>query len=112
MARQSAWLIDGADDLLISDVVIAEATHVLTSYYGASRAEVVDHLTLLLQKDNVDTLNRPKELVLSALAKSRPSRRVSIPDALIWAAARAENLPVYTFDRRFPTEGITVLSPQ
>ena len=112
MARLSAQLIDGTDDLLISDVAIAEAAHVLTSYYGASRGEVVDHLAFLLRKDNVDTLNLPRELVLEALAKCRPSGRVSVPDALIWAAARAENLSVYTFDRRFPAGGITVLSPQ
>ena len=112
MARLSAQLIDGTDDLLISDVAIAEAAHVLTSYYGASRGEVVDHLAFLLRKDNVDTLNLPRELVLEALAKCRPSGRVSVPDALIWAAARSEALPVYTFDRRFPAEGISVLSPQ
>ena len=112
MARLSAQLIDGTDDLRISDVAIAEAAHVLTSYYGASRGEVVDHLAFLLRKDNVDTLNLPRELVLEALAKCRPSGRVSVPDALIWAAARSEALPVYTFDRRFPAEGISVLSPQ
>lgn len=112
MARLSAELIDGGDDLLISDVAIAEAAHVLTSYYGASRGEVVDHLTFLLRKDNVGILNHPKERVLNALAMCRPSRRVSIPDALIWAAARSEDVPVYTFDRRFPTEEITVLSPR
>ena len=66
----------------------------------------------LLQRDNVDMLHLPKELAIGALAKCRPSGRVSIPDALIWAAARTENLSVYTFDRRFPAEGITVLSPQ
>ena len=72
----------------------------------------MDHLTFLLRKDNVDILNHPKERVLNALAMCRPSRRVSIPDALIWAAARSEDVPVYTFDRRFPTEEITVLSPR
>jgi hypothetical protein len=40
----------------------------------------------------------------------RDSGRVSIPDALIWAAARsAGNTPVYTLDRRFPADGIEVL---
>lgn len=111
MAELSAHLIEGADELLVSDVAIAEAAHVLTSYYGASRGEVVDYLAALLRRDNVDTLNIPKALALAALSKCRPSGRVSIPDALIWAAARAEAAPVYTFDRRFPSEGITVLSP-
>ncbi len=84
----------------------------LTSYYGASRGQVVDYLLSLLQRDNIDTLHVPKELALGALAQCRPSGRVSIPDALIWTAARAENLPVYTLDRRFPSEGVTVLSPR
>ena len=110
--RPSVRLIEGGDDLLVSDVVVAETAHVLTSYYGASRGQVVDHLLLLLQRDNVDMLHLPKELAIGALAQCRPSGRVSIPDALIWTAARAEDLPVYTLDRRFPAEGITVLSPQ
>ena len=112
LGRISARLIEGEDRLLISDVVIAEASHVLTSYYGASRGEVLDQLVALLRRDNVDTLFLPKETVLEALTKCRPSGRVSIPDALIWAAARRERVPVYTFDRRFPTEDVTVLSPR
>ena len=84
----------------------------LTSYYGASRGQVVEYLLSLLQRDNIDTLHLPKDLVIGALAQCRPSGRVSIPDALIWTAARAEDLPVYTLDRRFPAGGITVLSPQ
>lgn len=108
----SLRLIDGGDDLLLSGVVVAETAHVLTSYYGASRAQVVDHLLLLLQKENIDMLHVPKELAIGALAECRPSGRVSIPDALIWAAARSEDLPVYTLDRRFPSENVTVLSPR
>ena len=111
LGRMSARLIEGEDRLLISDVVIAEASHVLTSYYGASRGEVLDQLVALLRRGNIDILFLPKQTVLEALAKCRPSGRVSIPDALIWASARAEGTPVYTFDRRFPAEGITVLSP-
>ena len=110
--QASVRLIEGGGDLLVSGVVIAETAHVLTSYYGASRGQVVEHLLSLLQRDNIDTLHLPKELTVDALAKCRPSRRVSIPDALIWTAARAEDLPVNTLDRRFPAGGITVLSPQ
>ena len=82
------------------------------STYGVARERVVDQLMALLQRDNVDMLHLPKELAIGAWAKCRPSGRVSIPDALIWTAARAEDLPVYTLDRRFPAGGITVLSPQ
>ena len=110
--QASARLIDGEDDLLISDVAVAETAHVLTSYYGASHEVVVDRLVTLLERDTVDTPYCPKELVARALAKCRPSGRVSIPDALIWAAALSEGVSVYTLDRRFPAGGITVLSPQ
>ena len=112
LAAASARVIENEDLLLVSDVAIAEVAHVLMSTYGVARERVVDQLMALLQRDNIDTLHLPKELTVDALAKCRPSRRVSIPDALIWTAARAEDLPVYTLDRRFPAGGITVLSPQ
>ena len=112
LAAASARVIENEDLLLVSDVAIAEVAHVLMSTYGVARERVVDQLMALLQRDNVDMLHLPKELAIGALAKCRPSGRVSIPDALIWTAARAEDLPVYTLDRRFPAGGITVLSPQ
>ena len=112
LAAASARVIENEDLLLVRDVAIAEVAHVLMSTYGVARERVVDQLMALLQRDNVDMLHLPKELAIGALAQCRPSGRVSIPDALIWTAARAEDLPVYTLDRRFPAGGITVLSPQ
>ena len=111
LGSASTRVIESQEQLLVSDVAIAEVAHVLMSTYRVPRAHVVDQLVAFLRRDNVDTLNIPKALTLAALAKCRPSGRVSIPDALIWAAARAEETPVYTFDRRFPSEGIAVLSP-
>ena len=112
LALASTRIVDSEDHLLVSDVAIAEVAHVLMSTYRVPRERVVDQLVAFLRRDNVGTLNVPKEIVLSALAKCRPSGFVSIPDALIWAAASAEDAPVYTFDRRFPAEGITVLPPR
>lgn len=111
LALASTRVLEGEDRLFVSDVAIAEVAHVLMSTYRIPRERVIDQLVAFLLRDNVGTLSIPKELVLGALAKCRPSGRVSIPDALIWASARAEGTPVYTFDRRFPAEGITVLSP-
>ena len=52
------------------------------------------------------------EVLLSGLELCRPSGRVSVPDALIWAMARAQPPSVvYTFDRRFPAEGIELREP-
>ena len=112
LALASTRVVESEDHLQVSDVAIAEVAHVLMSTYRVPRERVVDQIVAFLRRDNVGTLNIPKEVVLAALAKSRPSGRVSIPDALIWAAARSEDLPVYTFDRRFPTEEVTVLSPR
>jgi len=112
LASASTRVVESEEQLLVSDVAIAEVAHVLMSTYRVPREQVVDQLVAFLRRDNVSTLNTPREVVLAALAKCRPSGRVSISDVLIWAVARAEELPVYTFDRRFPTEGITVLSPQ
>lgn len=111
LALASTRVVEGEDRLFVSDVAIAEVAHVPMSTYRIPRERVIDQLVAFLLRDNVGTLSIPKELVLGALAKCRPSGRVSIPDALIWASARVEGTPVYTFDRRFPAEGITVLSP-
>jgi len=51
----------------------------------------------------------PKPLVLEALSLCRPSGRVSVADAFIWASARHAGIDgVYTFDRRFPAANLTV----
>ena len=48
-----------------------------------------------------------KTLVLRGLDMRRPSGRVSIAGAMLWAAARTDRASaIYTFDRRFPSQGI------
>jgi predicted nucleic acid-binding protein len=97
-------LIDGELRLTIPTVAIAEASYVLMRFYGIAREHVVDVLTELITRESIVTLELPKPLVIEALELCRPSGRVSVTDALIWASARAadENSAVYTFDRRFP----------
>ena len=110
LADLSARAIDGEEPLLITDVVLVEAAYVLRSVYGVPREAIVDHLVALLRKANIDTFRLDKHLVIEALRLCRPSGRVSFGDALVWAAARSEPDPiVYSLDRRFPDEGITVL---
>ncbi len=110
LADASARVIDGEDSLLITDVVLVEAAYVLRSEYDVPRQAIVDHLIALLRKANIETFRLDKHLVIEALFLCRPSGRVSFGDALIWAAARSEPDPiVYSLDRRFPDEGITVL---
>jgi predicted nucleic acid-binding protein len=105
-------MIEREDNLVVTGVAVAETAHVLTSYYRLSREVIVDHLVELLRRDNIDTFCVEKSLVIEGLLMCRPSGRVSIPDALIWAAARSSDTPVYTLDRRFPTTGIEGLPPR
>jgi predicted nucleic acid-binding protein len=107
LAVQSASLIESDTPLLLPEVVIAEAAHVLVSRYRFGREAVVDALVGLVRRPNIRPLTLATESALAALLIARPSGRVSIPDALVWAHARESDSPVvYTFDRRFPADGI------
>lgn len=109
LADRAERIIDGAENLQITDVIVAETAYVLTSVYEMEREVVVDHLVALLRKKNISTYALDKDLVLQALLLCRPSRRVSFADAMLWAAARSSGHPrVYTFDERFPAEGVTI----
>lgn len=110
LAEVSACVIDGANSLLVTDVVLVETAYVLTSVYRVPREVVVDHLIALLRKANIDTFRLDRDVVLEALLLCRPSGRVSFADALVWVAARSEpDAVVFSLDERFPDEGITVL---
>ncbi len=109
MAARAAQIIDGEPELQITDVVLAETAYVLTSVYRIARARVIDQLMELVSKDNIRPFGLDKSVVLQALLLCQPSARVSVADALTWAAARcAGNATVFTFDRRFPSDGIGV----
>lgn len=109
MAAQAAKILEDEADLYVTDVVIAEVDHVLSSFYKVPRATIVDHLISLLQRSNITPFGLNKALVIQGLIRCRPSGRVSIPDAMIWAAARSSTVrTVYTFDRRFPSDGVVL----
>lgn len=75
------------------------------------RAAVVDALIALLQRVNIDSFAVDKAAVLDALLLCRPSARVAFADALVWATARTtEHRTVYTFDKRFPSNGLVLKS--
>lgn len=100
-------LIDRAESLTIPSVVIAEANYILTKNYGVARELVIDALIGLIGRESIGVLDLPKHVVIEALELCRPSGRVSVADALIWAATRAaSDSALYTFDRRFPDSGI------
>lgn len=102
-AEEASRIIDGAENLQLSDIVLLETAYVLKSSYGLSRELIVDSLVSLLQKENIITSGLETGFVLQGLMLCRPSGRVSFADALIWAAARSGGgRTVYSFDERFP----------
>lgn len=108
-AAKAASLIDGSTTLSVSVLALAETAHVLTSVYRRPRADVVDALVLLLARENLRLLGLSKPLAFAALQLCRGSNRTSFTDALLWAEARQLDAgTIYTFDRRFPTEGVHV----
>ncbi len=109
LARRSMEIIDQLDNLQIGGVALAEAAFVLTRVYGVPREYVVDSLMGILGKANVSTFGLDKDIALQALLMCRQSGRVSFADALIWAEARSAGSEiVYSFDERFPSDGLDV----
>lgn len=111
MAAAAARIIDSDAPLLVSELVLAETAYVLESVYEYPRATVVDALLAFLQRRNIRPYRLPKTLLLRALRMCRDSGRYSYADVLLWAQAHAGQVPVYSFDRRFPKDGIEVLDP-
>ena len=108
-AARAARIIDSEEELLLSGVVLAETAYVLSSVFRVARPALVDGLVGLLQRVNVAPLHLDKGAVIQALLLCRPSGRVSFADALVWAAARSSRAEaVYSFDDRFPEDGVTV----
>jgi predicted nucleic-acid-binding protein len=113
MGPAAAKLMDDGRRLGVSLVALAETAFVLSSNYGVPREKVVDSLVELLRKRNIEVIGADKALVASALMLCRPSGRVNYADALINADARAhEASKLYTFDERFPPEGLALERPR
>jgi predicted nucleic acid-binding protein len=112
MTARAAALIDSERSLCISVVVLAEVGYLLTKFYRIDRTRTVEALIDLLNRENIVTHEIGTELAIQALRLCEPSGRVSFADALTWATARlAAPARVWSFDTRFPTEGIEVREP-
>ena len=107
-AREAVRLIENMEESIeITDVVINETAYVLRTQYRFSREQIIDGLISLIRRNNISVYAIDKDFVLQGLRMCRPSGRVSVADAMIWAAARSSGARIiYTFDRRFPDEGI------
>ncbi len=112
LAERAAALLDDQDPVAPHSIVLVKTAFVLEKAYELARARVVDVLVEFLQKRNLRLLDLPKEEAILALLLARPSKRVSFADALLWALARSHGATrLYTFDARFPAEGLEVVEP-
>ena len=109
LAERAQHIIVSEAELTLTDGTIAEIAHVLTRVYGIPRAAVVDELILLIRRPNMRLHGLDLALTIQALQFCRPSGRVSFADALLWASARSAGATViYTFDERFPADGLAI----
>ena len=109
-AATAADIIDSGAELWITVTSVAEVYFIMSRVAGVPRVEVVRALIDFMQKDNVFPYAVDKDFLLRGLEMTLPSGRVSVGDALIWATVRtAGSGAIYSFDRRFPEEGIRVL---
>ena len=108
-ADRAAEIIDATDGLLISAVSVAEVYFVLEKVYGVPKDTVIGYLIEFLLKKNITPYAVEKELLIEGLRLCRSSGRVGIPDALIWAEARTAGARIiYSFDERFPGDGVHI----
>ena len=102
-------IIDTEDRLAITGVCPMEIYFVLSRQYQFSRDQIIDHLIALVLRDNVTVHAVDEDLLIQGLEMCRGSTRVSIGDTLIWAEARtAGATAIYSFDQRFPDDGIDI----
>lgn len=110
-ANRAYRIVNEAQELLISDVALVETAHALRTQYQFSREAIIDGLMGFVQRDNVLVYALDKAFVLQGLIMCRPSGRVSVADAMLWAAARTAGASaIYTFDQRFPSDNIELRS--
>ncbi len=112
---RTAWartLIESDRRLWISILTLAEVGYVLTRVYRVARADAVDALIELLDRANVQVHEIETDLAIQALRFFRPSGRVNFAGALLRAVARtAAPARVWSFDVRFPPDGIELRQP-
>ena len=111
MFERAVQIIEGTDELIITEGVLGETAFVLSSVYRMSRQQTIDFMVALVERENISTYAMDKAFVLQGLIMCRPSGRVSVADAMLWAAARTAGASaIYTFDERFPDDSVELRS--
>ncbi|MBI4333487.1 MAG: PIN domain-containing protein [Chloroflexi bacterium] len=110
LTDQAARIVDGVEDLVITPEVIAETAYTLISFYKIPRDAAMERIIKLVEKENVSVFGiNDTGLVIQALLLCRPSGRISVADAMVWASARSAGARViYSFDKRFLSDGLEV----
>jgi predicted nucleic acid-binding protein len=111
-ARHAAELVDGAEEIGVSPVAIAECAHVLRTQYDVAKRDILDSFIGLVQRANVRVLGMRTDVLLGVLVRARELPGRPIPDALIVAhCLAAVALPLATFDRDQRRYGVATLDP-
>ena len=96
-ARRATGLLAGDDELILSDLVVAELVYVMESYYARPRDEVANAARALLALPSVMS---DHELLLRAI-ELYEAERLDFADAYLCAAAEISGIGmVASFDRR------------
>ena len=110
LAEQAQRIIVSDTEFSLTDATLAEIAHVLNPRLSASPARrSLTSLILLIRRPNMRLHGLDLVLAIQALQLCRPSGRVSFADALLWASARSAGATIiYTFDDRFPADGLAI----
>ena len=96
-ARRATAFLAGDDELVLTDLVMAELVYVLESYYERPRKEVADAARALLALPSVAS---DHELLLRTI-ELYEADRLDFADAYVCAAAEISGIgKVASFDRR------------
>jgi predicted nucleic acid-binding protein len=111
-ARRAAQLIDGAEQIGVSVVALAECAHVLRTQFGIGQRDIVDALIGLVQRENVRVVDARAEILVAMLVRARGMPGRPIPDAfIVGAVVAADAIPLATFDAEQRRYGIAIVEP-
>lgn len=110
LAARARNLIKSGDPLWVHPTALLETAYVLHRVLGRTRSEVAGALINFIREPTVHLLGLDYHVALQALIYCA-NRNCDFGDALLWAVARPGSDVIYTFDRDFPAEGITVREP-
>lgn len=111
LAQSATALIKSGQPLHVSVLSLMETGYVLEKVAGHPREAVANALLDLVREPFLHLHGLDYHLALQALLRYRQHGGVDLGDTLLWAIARYDGDEVYTFDERFPSDGVTLLTP-